>query len=80
MLRNITAAPKSVRDFHKDDALAQTNQIKYGSFFLHGTENKKNIFSISKIRSKNPRHIFSDFILFFNMAVEKFDKNIIWSS
>ena len=70
MPRNITAAQKRVRDFHKDDALAQTNQIKYGYFFLHGTENRKIIFSRSKIRNKNPRHVFSDFILFFNIAVE----------
>ena len=45
MPRNITAAQKRVRDFHKDDALAQTNQIKYGCFFLHGTENIKKLFS-----------------------------------
>ena len=37
----MTAAQKRVRDFHKDDALAQTNQIKYGCFFFHGTENIK---------------------------------------
>ena len=29
MPRNITDAQKRVRDFHKSDALAQTNQIKY---------------------------------------------------
>ena len=45
------------------------------AFFLHGTENKKIIFSRSKIRNKNPRHVFSDFTLFFNIAVEKFGKN-----
>ena len=81
MPRNITAAQKRVRDFHKDDALAQTNQIKYGCFFLHGTENIKKLFSLrSNIRNKNPGHVFSDFILFFNIAVEKFGKKIIWSS
>ena len=47
------------------------------AYFLHGTENKK-IYIFS--RSKNPGHVFLDFILFFNSAVEKFDKNIIWSS
>ena len=26
------------RDFYKSDALAQTNQAKYDSFFSHGTE------------------------------------------
>ena len=39
MPRNITTAQKRVQDFHKSDALAQTNQIKYDCFFLHGTEN-----------------------------------------
>ena len=45
MPRNITDAQKRVRDFHKSDALAQTNQIKYGCFFMHGTENMKKLFS-----------------------------------
>ena len=45
MPRNITDAQKPVRDFHKDNALAQTNQIKYDCFFLHGTENIKKLFS-----------------------------------
>ena len=45
------------------------------AFFLHGTENiKKIISSRSKIRNKNPGHAFLDFILFFNIAVEKFGK------
>ena len=59
MLRNTTDAQKSVRDFNKSDALAQTNQIKYDCFFMHGTENiKKTIFSRSKIRNKKRRHVF----------------------
>ena len=29
MLRNISAAETRAPDFHKSDALAQTNQIKY---------------------------------------------------
>ena len=45
MPRNITDAQKRVRDFHKSDALAQTNQIKYDCFFLHGTENIKKLLS-----------------------------------
>ena len=45
MPRSITTTQKRVRDFHKDDALAQTNKIKYDGFFLHGTENIKKIFS-----------------------------------
>ena len=45
MPRNITTAQKRVQDFHKSDALAQTNQIKYDCFFLHGTENIKKLFS-----------------------------------
>ena len=78
MLRNITDAKKCVQDFHKSDALAQTNQIKYDCFFMHGTENiKKTIFSRSKIRNKNCGHVFLDFILFFNITVEKFSKKVI---
>ena len=34
MPRNITAAQKRVRDFNKNDVLAQTNQIKYDTTFL----------------------------------------------
>ena len=45
MRRNLTVAQKRVRDFHKSDALAQTNQIKYGCFFMHDTENIKKLFS-----------------------------------
>ena len=37
MSRNINAAQKYVWDFHKNDALAQTNPVKYDCFFLHGT-------------------------------------------
>ena len=44
MPRNITTAQKRVPDLHKSDALAQTNQIKYDCFFMHGTENIKNYF------------------------------------
>ena len=79
MPRNITDAQKCVRDFHKSDALAQINQIKYDCFFWHG-KHKKTIFSRSKIRNKKRGHVFLDFILFFNIAVEKFGKKIIWSS
>ena len=45
MPRNITAPQNRARDYHKTDALTQTNQIKYDYLFLHGTENIKNIFS-----------------------------------
>ena len=73
MPRNITAAQKRARDFYKSDALAQINQIKYDFFFFAcHRKQKKNIFSRSKSRSKNPGHIFLDLILFFNIAVEKF--------
>ena len=81
MPRNITAAQKRVGDFHKNDALTQTNQVKYGCFFFAWhRKHKKIIFSRSEIRNKNPRHVFLDFILFFNIAVKKIGKNIIWSS
>ena len=56
MPRKITDAQKHARDFHKRDALAQTNQIKYYCFFMHGSrKHKKTIFSRSKIRNKKPR-------------------------
>ena len=81
MPRSITDPQNRARDFHKSDALAQTNQIKYDCFFMHGTENiKKTIFSRSKIRNKKCGHFFLDFILFFNITVEKFGKKVIWSS
>ena len=44
MPRNITAAQKRVRDFHKDDGLAQTNQIKYDCFFFAWHRKQKNYF------------------------------------
>ena len=59
MPRNITAAQKRARDFHKSDALAQTNQIKYGCFFMHGTENIKKLFSQDlKLETKNAGKFF----------------------
>ena len=59
MPRNITAAQKLVRDFHKSDALAQTNQIKYGCFFMQGTENIKKLFSQDlKLETKNASTLF----------------------
>ena len=45
MPRNITDAQKRPRDFHKSDASAQINQIKYNCFFLYGTENTNFFFS-----------------------------------
>ena len=80
MPRNTIDAQKRVRDFHKSDAFAQTNQIKYDCLFMHGTENIKKFFSRSKIRNKKRGHAFLDFILFFIIAVEKLGKNVIWSS
>ena len=60
MPRNITAAQKSVRDFHKSDALDKTNQIKYDCFFsLHGTGNIKKSFSQDlKLETKIPGLLF----------------------
>ena len=68
MPRSITTAPKIPWDFHKSDELAQPNQIKYDCFFCVAQKT----FSISKIRNKNPGHVFLDFVLFFNIAMEKF--------
>ena len=54
MPRNTTDAQKLVRDFHKSDALAQTNQIKYDCVFMHDTENIKKLFSQDlKLETKN---------------------------
>ena len=59
MLRNTTDAQKSVRDFNKSDALAQTNQIKYDCFFMHVTENIKKLFSQDlKLETKNAGMFF----------------------
>ena len=59
MPRNITTAQKRARDFHKSDVLAQTNQIKYDCFVLHGTENTKKIFSqYLKVETKIPDTFF----------------------
>ena len=59
MPRNITTAQKRVQDFHKSDALAQTNQIKYDCFFMHGTENIKKLFSQDlKLETKNAGRFF----------------------
>ena len=59
MPRNITAAQKRAKDFHKSDALAQTNQKKYDCFFLHGTENTEEIFSQDlKLETKIPGTLF----------------------
>ena len=59
MPRNITATQKHAKDFHKSDALAQTNQKKYDCFFLHGTENTKEIFSQDlKLEAKIPGTLF----------------------
>ena len=76
MPRNITAAQNHDPDFHKSDALSQTNQIKYDmTAFLHGTENTKKLFTQNlKLEMKIPGTFFLDFILFFNMAMEKFGK------
>ena len=43
-------------------------------FFYMTQKTQKIIFSRSKNRNKNPGHAFLDFILFFNIAVEKFGK------
>ena len=45
MLRNITTAQNYAPDFHKSDALIQTNQIKYDCIFWHDAENIEKLFS-----------------------------------
>ena len=72
MPRNVTAAQKRARDFHKSDAFAQTNQIKYDCFFLHGTKNIKQIFSQDlKLETKIPG-------TFVRGGLERFGKKMIW--
>ena len=69
MLRNITTAQKRAWDFHKSNALAQLNQIKYDCFFCMAQKTK--LFTQGL---KLETNFFFDFILFFNIAVEKFGK------
>ena len=64
MPRNITDAQKRVRDFHKSDALAQTNQVKYDCFLMHGTENIKKLFSQNlKLETKNASRFLRFYIV-----------------
>ena len=58
MPRNIADAQKCVRNFHKSDALAQTNRIKYGCFFMHGTETKKLFSQDLKLETENAGKFF----------------------
>ena len=44
MPRNITATQKHAKDFHKSDALAQTNQKKYDCFFCMVQKTQKKYF------------------------------------
>ena len=43
------------------------------AFFAWHRKHKKKKISRSKIRNKNPGNVFLDFVLFFNIAMEKFD-------
>ena len=64
MPRNITAAQKRVRDSHKNDALSQTNQVKYDCFFLQGIEYIKKLFSQDlKLETKIPGTFFFRFYI-----------------
>ena len=47
------------------------------AFFAWHRKHKKIIHARSKIKDKNPGHVILDFILFLNIAVEKFGKKII---
>ena len=59
MPRKITDAQNRVWDFYKKDALAQTNQMKYDCFFMHGTESIKKLFSQDlKLEAKNAGKFF----------------------
>ena len=54
MPRNITTAQKRVQDFHKSDALAQTNQIKYDCFFCMAQKTQKIFSEDLKVETKIP--------------------------
>ena len=59
MSRNTTAVQERAQDFHKNDMLAQKNEIKYDcSFFLHGTGNKKLFSQDLKLETKIPGTFF----------------------
>ena len=59
MSRNITATQKRTRDFHKSDALAQTNQIKYDCIFCMTRKTHKKLFSQDlKVETKIPDTLF----------------------
>ena len=58
MPRNITTAQKRVQDFHKSDALAQTNQIKYDCFFVWHRKHKKIISQDVKLETKTAGTFF----------------------
>ena len=61
MPRNTTAVQKRAQDFHKNDMLAQKNEIKYDCFFfffLHGTGNKKLSSQDLKLETKIPGTFF----------------------
>ena len=45
-------------------------------FAWHRKHKKKKKFSRSKIRNKNPGHVFLNFVLFFSIAMEKFDLKV----
>ena len=64
MPRKITAAQNHAWNFLKSDTLAQTNQRKYDSFFLHSTESIKNLFSQDlKLETKIPGIFFRFYIV-----------------
>ena len=44
MPRNTTAVQKRAQDFHKNDMLAQKNEIKYDCFFFCMAQETKNCF------------------------------------
>ena len=72
MPRNITATQKLAQDFFKSNTLAQANQYSMTFFFLPMSQKtpKKNSEDL-KVENKNPGHAFLNFILLFNIAVEK---------
>ena len=78
MLRNITPAQRSAREFYKSDVLAQINQMKHDCLFSHGTENTQKIFSQGlKVEAKILGTVFKILYCSFITQGKNSEKKII---
>ena len=78
MPRTITAAQNRAQDFHKSDALAQTNK-KSNDYLLFCMVQKTFFSQDLKLETKIPGTFFRFHIVLY-MAAEKFGEKIIRSS